>query len=460
MLKTTIERLGDTSLRLDVEVPEEDLRGAVEETLAQMGRELRVPGFRPGKVPRQAVMARLGRQQVVAETVRMHLDDWYRSAVLASGIRPVAAPDVDLPDEVGTGPLRFSATVEVVARPEIPELATIEVDRPNLPAVQRYVDQVLEATLRGAGTLEPTGAPAEDGDEVVVDFACRVDGETVTGASATGYQARLGEGRLLGELETAIVGTDADAKLDVPVTFPADHPMTDLAGRDAEFAVHVREVGRVKTPALTDELAARVSEFTTAAELEADIRGSITKRLEGEVAGIFRGNAVAALAAAVEMSEPAALVQSRQQELYHGLTDQLAQNGLSIEQYLDRSGRDPDALLAELEQSARDDLRRELVLLALAEKAGISVGEQDLRDEVAQHAAHTGREVDETMQQLMSTGRADQLRGELLVQRTIDHLVASVTPRAVDLPVQEDEQPEEAEQVAGEGTGDAGQEGA
>lgn len=447
-MKTTIERLDDTKLRLDVEVPEQALREAIDETLVHMGRQLNLPGFRPGKVPPQAVMARLGRDAVVDEAIRVHLDDWYRAAVISSGVRPVAQPEIEMPDDdapADGGGLRFSATVEVAPRPKLPNLATLEVDRPNLPDVQQYVDQVLEATLRGAGELRDVDRPAAEGDEVVVDFRCTVDGEEVSGAGATGYQARLGEGRLLAELETAIIGRREGEELEVPVSFPADHPMSQLAGRDATFHLALRKVQTLELPELTDEVAARVSEFSTAAELLDDIRGSITRRLEDEVAGIFRGNAVAALARAAELTEPEALVQGRQQELYQGLKQQLQQAGLSIEQYLDRAGRDTEGLFQELESSARDDLRRELALLALAEDAGIEVTEEDLRREVSQHAEHTGQSADEAMQQVLSSGRADMLRGELLIQRTIDHLVANVKPRPVDLPTKEEAEAQAAE---------------
>lgn len=447
MMKTTIERLDDTKLRLDVEVPQDVLKDAMDATLRYMGGQLNIPGFRPGKVPPQAVMARLGRDAVVDETIRVHLDDWYRAAVISSGVRPVAQPEIDLGDEGsrGAGGLRFSATVEVAPKPKLPELGSLEVERPNLPDVDQYVDQVLEATLRGAGELRDAGRPAKEGDEVVVDFRCTIGDEEVSGASATGYQARLGDGRLLAELEQAIQGKEAGATLDVPVTFPQDHPMTQLAGKDATFHLTLREVQEVELPELTDEVAAKVSEFSTAQELRDDVRGSITGRLEEEVQGIFRGNAVAALAKAAEFEEPAALVQGRQQELYQNLKQQLDQAGLSMEAYLDRAGRDSDDLFKELEESARDDLRRELALLALAEDAGIEVTEDDLRAEIAEHAQHSGQDADAAMQQVLGSGRADLLRGELLIQRTIDHLVASVKPVPVDLPTREQAEADAAE---------------
>lgn len=441
MMKTTIARLEDTKLRLDIEVPEDVLKDAMDLTLKHMGTQLNLPGFRPGKVPPQAVMARLGREAVIDETIRVHLDEWYRSAVIASGIRPVAQPEIDMGGDDGPlvdGALKFSATIEVAPKPKLPELSTLEVDKPNLPDVQQYVDQVLEATLRGAGTLKDVKRGAQEGDEVVVDFRCTIDGEDVGGASATGYQARVGDGRLLGELEEAIKGKEAGSELDVPVTFPADHPMDQLAGKDATFHLTLRSVQELELPKLTDEVAAKVSEFATAKELEDDIRGSITGRLDDEVQGIFRGNAVAALAKAAEFEEPAALVQGRQQELYQGLKQQLQQAGMSIEQYLDRAGRDSDSLFAELEESARDDLRRELTLLALAEDANLAVTEDDLRAEVAEHAQHTGQSADDAMQQVIRSGRADMLRGELLIQRAIDHLVANVKPKPVDLPTPEE----------------------
>ncbi|MCW2961988.1 MAG: trigger factor [Thermoleophilia bacterium] len=443
MLNTTIERLDENKLRLDVEVPQNVLKGAIDDTLVYMGRELNIPGFRPGKVPPQAVLARLGREAVVGETIRVFIDDWYRAAVVSSGVRPVAQPEIEFDEtDAGSGlnnaPLRFSATVEVAPKPKLPELATLEVEKPNLPNTKQYVDQVLEATLRGAGTLKDTGAAAKEGDEVVVDFRCTIEGEDVAGAAATGYQARIGDGRLLGELEEKIIGSEAGSTADVPVDFPEDHPMTQLAGQHATFHLSLNSVQTLELPELTDEVAAQVSEYTTAKELLDSIEAGIVARLEDEVAGIFRGNAVEALAKAAELEEPNALVESRQQELYAGLKQQLQQAGLTMEQYLDRSGRDTTELFEELAVSAREDLRRELVLLALAEDANIAVSEDDLLKEVADHAVHTGQAPDEAFQQVLSSGRADLLRGELLIQRTIDHLVATVKPKMVDMPTAEE----------------------
>jgi trigger factor len=435
MMKTTIERLEDNKLRLDVHVPASEVQEAMDATLQMMARDMNLPGFRPGKVPPQAVLSRIGREAVVAETVRYFIDDWYRAAVMASGIRPVAAPEVDFPEpNNGEAGLEFSATVEVAPKPKLPDLGSVEVDRPRMPDVDEYVGQVLEATLRGAGTLKPTGKPAAKGDEVVVDFHCTIDGEKVEGAAAVGYEARLGEGRLLDELEEAILGVEAGKDVSVEVDFEPDHPMPQLAGKHATFHVKVRDVQDMELPELTDEVAKKVSEFDTAAELRADIEGSITKRLQGELDGMFRANAVTKLAEVAELDEPQSLVEQRQQEAYGALKQQLQQAGMSVEAYLDRTGQDVDGLFAELEKSARDDLRRELCLLALAEDAKIEVSEDDLRKEIHEHAEAAGEDPEASFARVMSSGRADMLRGELLIQRTIDYLVSKVKPVDVDPP--------------------------
>lgn len=460
MMKTTIERLGDDRLRLDIEVPEEVLNEALDITLKALARDMALPGFRPGKVPPQAVLQRIGREAAIAQTIEAHIDGWYRDAVMSSGIRPVALPEIDFPGDgtPGSGPLVIQATVSVAPKPTIPDLSTIEVERPNLPDIQQYVDQVLEATLRGAGTLIDTGVPAVAGDEVVVDFHCTVDGEQVAGAAATGYEARLGDGRLLDELERAIIGQQAGSTLEVPVDFEADHPMPDLAGRNATFHVEVREVKRMELPELTDEVAGKVSEYSTSEELLADIRSSITARLEQEIAGIFRANAVTKVAEVAELAEPEVLVEQRQQEMYQNLKQQLLQSGMTVEAWLDRSGKDMEGLFSELGQSARDDLRRELVLLALAEEAGIIVTDDDLRAEVAEHVEHTGEDPGEAMERIRQSGRIGMLQGELLIQRTIDHLVSQVKPVAVDLPVAPSEQELDAAGETGDKSATGGQE--
>jgi trigger factor len=271
-----------------------------------------------------------------------------------------------------------------------------------------------------------------------------------------GYEARLGDGRLLDELEQAIIGKEADSEFDVPVDFPADHPMGQLAGNHATFHLKLREVSRLELPKLTDDIAKQVSEFSTAKELTADIRRSVEERLTGEIDGIFRGNAVAALAKAAELAEPQVLVEQRQQEMYMGMRQQLEQSGITVEAYLDQTGRDMTALFAELEEGARDDLRRELSLLALAEDAAVAVTEDDLRSEIADHAKEIGEDPELAIDRVMHSGRADLLRGELLIQRTIDHLVKSVKAVEVDPPDPESASAGDEPAEAGKGEGSDG----
>lgn len=429
MMKTSIERLGDDTVKLDVEVPATVVQQALNHTLVELGRDMNVPGFRPGKVPPQAVLARLGREGAVTEAVRHHIGDWYMSAVSASGVRPIADPEIKLEDIASEDhPVRFTAEVQVAPKPKLPDLAQLEVAKPELPDTGKYVASVLDATLRGAGELVDTGEPAKEGDEVLVDFTCTVNGEQVEGASAVGYQAAIGDGRLLDDLEAGIVGHTAGEELEIEVDFEDDHPMEQLAGEHATFHVKLREVLALQTPELSDEVAQKVSEFDTADDLRSDVEKRIVERLEQEVDGIFRGNAVAALAEAAEVNVPPALVERRQAELFVSFKQQLTQHGMTIESYLDRTGQPQDELFADLEKQARDDVLRELSLLSLAEDADIGVTDDDLAREISEHALANDDDPQEAVQRVFASGRADMLRGELIMQRAVDHLVAHVKP--------------------------------
>ncbi len=442
MLKTKVERLDGNMLRLDIEVPPEDVKEATDHTLRHLASDLHLPGFRPGKVPPQAVLAKLGREAVTAEVVRHHIDHWYGAAVASSGIRPVGSPDVDFPESTEEdGSMKFSVTVEVVAKPKLPDLAGLEVPRPEPPELEKFVKQVLDATLTGAGELTETGEEAVEGNEVLVDFRCEIDGKPVEGAAAVGYQARLGDGRLLQEIEQAIIGSKAGSELKVDVEFGDDHPMSNLAGQTAVFHVTLREVMDLKLPELTDEVAAKVSEYSTAAELRKDIEDMVRARFVHEIDGIFRGNAVAKLAEASEVELPPQMVQNRQQELYRGFRDQLAQSGLAIEAYLNQVEKSMEDLMKELEEGASDDIKRELCLLALAEDASISVHEDDFREEVTRMALEVGDDPEEAFKRISDSGRMEVLAGELLMQRTIDHLIASV--KAVPQKVEKTEEDSE-----------------
>jgi trigger factor len=432
-MKTTIERLEDDRLKLDVEVPPDVLQHAVDHTLVHLAQDIRLPGFRPGKVPPQAVLARMGREAVVAETVKHYVGDWYVSAVMASGIRPVDEPQFDFDNVPGSSdtPFTFSATVQVAPKPTLPKLSSVEADKPELPDLKPYVEKMVNETLRAVGELKPTGEPAENGDEVLVDFTCSVNGENVRGASAVGYQARLGEGRLLEELERSILGKKAGETIEVPVNFPGDHPMDQLAGRQAAFTLTVREVMDLEIPDLTDEHARTVSEFKNAKELRNDIEKGIRNRLEEESKVVFRNNAVTALAEATEFTEPDVLVERRQNEIYQGLKQQLTQMGVSIEAYMDRMGQQPEELVADLQQQARTDVRKELCLLALAADENVEISDDDLKEEIRTHLADSDEDAEATIAQVFGSGRLDMLRQELLMQKTVDLLADKVKAKKV-----------------------------
>jgi trigger factor len=374
-------------------------------------------------------MQRIGREMLLAETVRNFLGEWYFQAVTASGIRPIAEPDLnfDKLPEKSEDPFTFTATVQVAPKPKLPEIGKLEVERPQPPDMTPHVERMLDATLTGAGTLKATGEPAKEGDEVVVDFECLVDGTSVRGASATGYQARQGDGRLLDELEAAILGTKAGETLEVPVNFTADHPMPALAGNDAVFSLKLREVAQIDLPKLTDEVAKKVSEFDTAKDLRADIEAAMNKRVEKDIEGLFRANAVSKLAESAEVAEPQPMVDQRQQEIYGNMRNQLAQMGMTIEAYLSMTGKDQTEFFDELTQQARDDVRRELCLLALAEDLDVEVTDEDLKAEIREHITEGSPEdAEQAIEHVFQSGRTDLLRSELLMQRTIDHLVKSV----------------------------------
>jgi trigger factor len=416
-VKTKVEELPESRVRLDVEVPKADLDHAFEHAAGDLAASLRVPGFRQGKAPVKVVVARVGREAVWQEALKSHLDSWFWAAAEDSGIRPVATPEVEfegLPED--GAPFTFSATVAVLPKPVIPDWTELEVPAAEAEVPSELIDFELERIRETAAELVPVdGRPVKEGDTVVID----ITGEGLP--AQRDYVVEVGADRLIPELDQALLGMAAGESKSVELDPEESKQTVELAVKDIQEPV---------LPELDDELAKAASEFETLAELRDEIEARLREQLEEELTVALREAAIDALvdASTVETVEP--LVERRTAELWSGIARSLERRGISAETYLTMTGQNADELVGRLRAEAERSLARELVLDAVASKLDLHVTDEEVDELIREQA---GDEPDEAKRLLQESGGYEKLRADLRLKKALDEVVAGVKRIPVEL---------------------------
>lgn len=421
-MRTKVEELPESRVRLEIEVPEEDVQHALEHAASDLAGSLKIPGFRKGKAPIQVVSARIGREALWEEAVRSHMDGWFWSAAADSGVRPVANPEVEVadgPPEEGQT-FRFSATVAVVPTPRIGDWQELEVPAAEAEVPAELVEAELERVRETVAELAPVERPVQPGDAVVIDL----DGDE-PGTTQRDYVVEVGTGRLVDEIEAALVGMSAGDRR--PVEF-------DLADdRTATVEVTAKEIKEKILPPLDDELARAASEFETLAELRADIEARLHEQLESELEAQLRQDAVDALVAATSFEGLEPMVERRTAELASGFVRSIEGRGLSLEAYMAMTGQTQEQLVERLRAESEQSLKRELVLDAVADELGLEVEDEAIETLVREQAEEAGEDPEQVLVAVRDGRGFEQLRGDLRMRKALDEVVGRVKRIPVEL---------------------------
>jgi trigger factor len=422
-VRTKVEELPESRVRLEVEVPEEDVKHAIEHAASDLAESLRIPGFRKGKAPVQVVAARVGREALWDEAVRSHLDGWFWNAAATSGVRPVASPEVDVgetPPEEGET-FRFTATVAVVPKPELAEWSELEVGAPEAEVPAELVDAELERLREAAAELAPADhRPAQEGDVVVIDM----EGAEI-GATQRDYAVELGSGRLVDEIEAALAGMSTGESKEVEFELADEQKAT--------VTLAVKGIQEKVLPPLDDELAQAASEFETLAELRSDIEARLREQLEVELELKLRQDAVDALVAASRFDSIEPMVERRTAELATGFVRSLERRGLSLETYLAMTGQTQEQIIGRLRSEAEQALKRELALDAVADRLELEVADEEIEALVREEAEESGEDPDAFLAAARNGAGFEQLRGDLRMRKALDAVVAGVKRIPVEL---------------------------
>jgi trigger factor len=440
-VKTTVTELADSRVRLQVEVPPEELEGRLERKAQQLGRELKLPGFRRGKVPPPLVIQRIGREVVLEEAVRDTLSSWYADAIESSGIVPVGDPQVDLGELPPQGQaLEFAIEIGVLPKAELGEYLGLEVARRDPEVREEQIEQEIDAMRERLARLETAERPAAEGDFVVVDYVGSLAGQDASGRDSksepfAGGEGRdqlieLGGGNLIPGFEQGLLGASAGETRAVDVPFPPDYANLELAGREGSFQVTVKEVKLKQLPALDEDFAVDAG-FDDVQELREDIRRRLLEVEEERIENEFRQTALDAAVSRARVEVTPELVKARAREMWERMLHSLSHRGISREAYMRVLGRSEEEILADMEADAEQALRREAVLTAVVEAERIEPAEQELLEALTPVAEREGLEPQKLLDDLRQRGRLEEVREDQAARDAVELIAA----RAVPIPV-------------------------
>ncbi len=432
-----VTKIEDDRVRIDVTVPEDEVRKQFDRTVKEVSGRMRLPGFRPGKVPANVVVQRVGREGIFAQMLDRALNDWYREALITAAVDPIGEPEVDLGDADEKG-VAFAVTLQVPPTPVLGQYKGLEVvrDPEEVPegAVQEEIARVREQGAR----LEDTDRAAAEGDHLLIDYEATADGQPIKGASTRGQLIELGADRILPAFTEALVGATAGETTTFPVEYPEDDTRDEIKGKTIEYVVTVQKVQEKVLPEVDDALAESVG-FASAAEMTKEIEERLTTATERMVEERYRRRAIDAAVAASTFDVPEVMVERRIDLILYDTSQQLPQ-GVAMEQFLSSQGQTVEDARNSLRIDAELSIRRELVVKTIADAEGITLSDDEVEARVRLDAADAGRDPDELLKALRHAGGWESLRQDLRVERAVDLVLKS----AVSITPEEGEKREKA----------------
>ena len=441
-MKATLSEIGPTKVKLNVEVPFDELKPSLDEAYKRIGRSVKVQGFRPGKVPPRILDQRVGRAAVLEEAIQDAIPRFYGAAVEEHKVAVISRPEVELDSFADGEALVFTATVDVRPDIELPVYDALPVTVDDVVVSDEEIDDNLAKLQDRFATLSGVERAVESGDFVSLDLIATVDGETVEGSEAAGLAYEVGTGNLVEGLDDALLG----ANVDDARTFDAEIAFGEHAGKTATFSATVRSVKVKEVPALDDDFAQSASEFDTIAELRDDVRTRLEriKRLEQGVQA--RDRALEVLLARADVPLPESLVDAEVSWRMQRLNQQLDQAGLTYESWLETTEQTAEGVESEVRTSASEAVKAQLLLDAIGAKEEVGVSEAELMDQVVRRAQRAGIGADVLAQRLVQQNQlaglmSEIVRGKALALVLESAQITDASGRPVDLTQLEDDGP-------------------
>ena len=421
-MKTTTKKLSDTRVEVKVTLDSADLKTAREQALARLAANLKVQGFRKGKAPASLVEKNVDPNEITNATLDIAVRTTMPAAFEKEKQNPIAIENVNVTKYVPDDTVEYTATADILPDVKLGDYKKLKAKMDQTEASAKDVQEILDNIVNAYAEKVVAKKAAELGDEVIIDFVGKKDGEPFNGGSAKDHHLTLGSGQFIPGFEDGIVGHSAGDKFDLDITFPKDYPEKTLAGQPTVFEVLVKQVNEIKKPALDSELAKKCGNFETIDDLKADIKHNLEIQNQHRAIEKYREDLVAELVKASKVSAPEILVRDQLRFIKDDMTRNAASHGMTFEQYLERAGQTAEEWEKEARKIAEARVKSSLILqiLALDEKITASDEEVDakvneLRD-VYQRSA-------EALKNLKKPEVRQDIRNRLIIDKTLDFLV-------------------------------------
>ncbi|MFI5502458.1 trigger factor [Nocardia asteroides] len=414
-MKSTVEQLSPTRVRINVEVPFEELKPDFDKAYKALAQQVRIPGFRPGKAPAKLIETRVGRGAVLEQVVNDALPGRYAEAVQSAEVKVIGQPEIEITKIEDGEELAFTAEVDV--RPEIalPDYAGLEVTVDSFTIEDADIEQQLTSLRQRFGTLTGVERAVQDGDFVSIDLSATVDGEDVPEAATTGLSHEVGSGQLIEGLDEAITGLKAGESAEFTSTLVAG----EHAGKEAVITVTVQSVKERELPEADDEFAQLASEFDTIDELKEDLKGRVERTKKVEQAGQIRDKVLDTLLETVEVPLPEAVVKAEVDAVLHDAVHGFDHDEAKLAEALEAQGSSREEFDKDTQEAAEKSVKTQLLLDAIAEAENTQVGQQELTERILFQAQRYGMSPEQFIQQVQQAGQlgavfADVRRGKAL----------------------------------------------
>lgn len=418
-----VEKLEHNMAKLTVEVAAEDVEKALQAAYLKQRKQINIPGFRKGKVPRQMIEKMYGPEVFYDEAANNMIPDAYAKAYDESELDIVSQPKIEVVQMEKGKPFIFTA--EVATKPEVTlgDYKGLKVDKVSTRVTQKEVDEEIEKEReRNARTIEVTDRAVQDKDEVTLDFEGFVDGVAFEGGKGEDYPLTIGSGSFIPGFEEQLIGAEIDKEVEVNVTFPKEYHSEELAGKDATFKCTVHTIKAKELPELDDEFASEVSECETMDAYRAEVKKNIKERKERTGKEKKENQAVDQAIENAQMDIPEAMIEFQARQMADDFARRIQQQGLTVEQYFQFTGMTAEKMMEEMRPQAEKSIKTRLVLEAIVKAENIEVSDERVEEELTKMAEAYQMEV-EKLKEFMGENEKKQIKEDLAVQEAITLLV-------------------------------------
>jgi len=450
MLKNK-EQIESAKVELEIEVPEPDVDTALGKAYHKVVKDVNLPGFRKGKVPRRILESRFGPEILHEEALEILVPPAYEEALKEGDVDPVGNPEFELVQMEKGKPLLFKAKVEVIPEVELGEYRGLEAEKEEVEVDDLQVDHHLYMLREQNARLVPKEeGEIKEGDLVSIDFKGFIDGEPFEGGEAENHQLEIGSKSFIPGFEEQLIGAIPDQEVEVNVKFPDNYGKEDLAGKDAVFKVKIKQIKEKQLPELNDEFIQEISEFETVDEMKTDLKEKLLKNAEEQSKNKLEESLIEQVTAASKVEPPQTLVERQIDRLIGDLENYLRYQGMELDQFLQLSGKTREELREDRREEAEQRTRANLVLDAIAKKEGFTVEDSELDEKIKEIADSYNDEPDRIRDIIEKQGRIPVMKEELRIRQVIDLMVEEAKITMVKKEDKEAEEKKESEEQKGE----------